>query len=99
MPRQDISLTGSMGMDNKVELFFDALNEQAVVAVVINPDFFEEIKSQASEHFSYAGQSIIADSAESMTFQGVQVFVKPMRDEFKVINTEREFDLFVAESH
>ncbi|ACF13428.1 hypothetical protein Ctha_0963 [Chloroherpeton thalassium ATCC 35110] len=99
MPRHDLSLSNSMNMDDKIELFFDAINEQAVVAVVVNPDFFEEIKQQACDGFSYEGQSLIVDTADAITFQGVRVFVKSMRDEFKIINTEEEFDLFVSEKH
>ncbi len=98
MVRQDIFMSDSMSMDDKVELFFDAINEQVVVAILVNPDFFEILKLQSEDNLSIESQTGFAENAEVITLNGVRVFVKPMRDEFKIINTEDEFNIFIKDA-
>jgi hypothetical protein len=99
MVRQDIFMSDSMSMDDKVELFFDTINEQVAVAILVNPDFFEVLKEQNHGDLTIDGDSAYAENADAITLDGVRVFVKHMRDEFKVINTEDEFNLFVKDAY
>lgn len=98
MTRQDLFMSDSMSMDEKVELFFDAINEQVIVALLINPEFFEVLKESTNGNLSIESETGLAEHAEFITLDGVRVFIKDMRDEFKIINSEDEFNIFIKDA-
>lgn len=97
MQKQSLSLSESLSQEQQIEAFFTALNERLVVAIVVRPSFFEALKEKASEFIKSNSDASVADTANELTFDGVQLFIKNMRDDFRIINSEEEFNIFIKE--
>jgi hypothetical protein len=96
MQKLNLSVDASLTEDQKIEAYYDTVNHRLVVAVVVSPKFFEAIQKQASELIKYSpDDALIADNTPKLTIDGVQLFIKNMRDDFKLINSEEEFNLIV----
>jgi hypothetical protein len=92
-----LALSDSLSQEQKIEAFFDAVNQRMVVAIAVSPSFFEALKAKAGEFIKSGADDSVADTAKELTFDGVQLFIKNMRDDFRLINSEEEFDHFVKE--
>lgn len=97
MQKLNLNISESLTQEQKIEAYFDAANQKLVVALAVNPKFFEELKSQVGELIKSNSDATFADNAKELTFDGIQLFIKDMRDDFKLINSEEEFNIVVKE--
>ncbi|MDW8466347.1 MAG: hypothetical protein RML35_09290 [Chloroherpetonaceae bacterium] len=97
MQKLELKLSEQLTEEQKIEAYFNEVNRRLVVAIALSPAFFDAIQQQASELLRTSSESPFADDAETLTFDGVQVFIKQMGDDFKIINSEEEFNLLIKE--
>lgn len=97
MQKLELKLSEQLTEEQKIEAYFDEVNRRLVVALAFSPAFFEAIKKQAGELLYASPDSPFADTANALTFNGVQLFIKQMGDDFKIINSEEEFNLLIKE--
>jgi hypothetical protein len=95
MKKLDLNLSQTLTQHQKVEAYFDSVNNQIVIALVVNPAFYDELKKEAGSLIKSSDDAIFADSAKALTFDGVQLFIKDMKDDFKLIQSEEEFKIIV----
>lgn len=97
MQKLNLNLSESLTQEQKAEAYFDTTNQKLVVALAVNPKFFEELSAQLGEFIKSNPDALFADNARALTFDGIQLFIKDMRDDFKIINSEDEFKMIVKE--
>lgn len=97
MQKLNLNLSESLTQEQQVEAYFDTVNQKLVVALAVNPKFFEELKAQVGELIQSNPDALFADNARALTLDGIQLFIKDMRDDFKIINSEEEFKIVVKE--
>lgn len=97
MQKLNLNLSESLTQEQKAEAYFDTTNQKLVVALAVNPKFFEELSAQLGEFIKSNPDALFADNARALTLDGIQLFIKDMRDDFKIINSEDEFKMVVKE--
>lgn len=97
MQKLNLNLSESLVQEQNIEAYFDAANQKLVVALAVNPKFFEALKAQVGELIKSSPDAAFADDARELTFNGIQLFIKDMGDDFKIINSEDEFNIIIRE--
>lgn len=75
MMRRDMFIPETLTADEKMSLFFSAINEQPANAVVVNPVFFEEVKKSAKGLTEYTVREEHSE-AEQMIQDAIEVLYK-----------------------
>ncbi|NTW49293.1 MAG: hypothetical protein HGB19_06115 [Chlorobiales bacterium] len=76
MMRHDMFIPEMLTADEKVSLFFSAINDQPANAVVVSPIFFEEVKKSTKGFVETTDQESDHSETDRMILDAIEVLYK-----------------------
>lgn len=76
MMRRDMFIPEMLTADEKMSLFFSAIQDQPANAVVVNPMFFEDVKKSAAGFVGSTPKKESLTEAEQMIQDAIEVLYK-----------------------